>query len=309
MVKLRTRFALALLTFGSLLQATPALADDSLNSLSANDSARRIVRSESWVEEWDPSARRWVRLADPVPIIAAAPAARSPAGPIGMFGPFVVLDTTTAALMGTTDDQSPANFARMRAAFPDIAVLQLIDAPGTVQDVANLELGRMIRAAGISTHVPSNGSVRSGAVELFLAGETRSMEPGARFAVHSWRDQLGRGPEDFSPDDPVNRLYTAYYEDVGMSSQDAKAFYDMTNSVPHSSALWFGPEEMSRWIAKQETPADHSMSAVQLAFDQELMCMPFAPIDDYPFIAAIHFARSLQVPLAGREARRALTKI
>lgn len=309
MVKLLTRFALTLLALGALLPASAAHADDSPHAQSLNDNVRRIVRSESWEEEWDPSARRWVRLAHPLSITAPMSAASSPARPIGIFGPFVVLNSTTAALIGTTDNQSPANFARMRAAFPDIAMLQLIDAPGTVQDVANLELGRMIRAAGVSTHVPSNGSVRSGAVELFLAGKTRTMEPGARFAVHSWRDQRGRGPQDYSPDDPVNRLYTSYYEHIGMSARDARAFYDMTNSVPHSSALWFGPEEMNRWIAKLETIEEHSAPAVRLTFDQNLMFKPFAPIDDYPFIPTRHFARSLQVPLAGFEVRWALAEI
>lgn len=48
---------------------------------------------------------------------------------------------------------------------------------------------------------------------------------------------------------------------------------------------------------------------VWLAFDHELFFKPFAPTDDYPFIPTIHFARSLQVPLAGPEVRWALAKI
>lgn len=35
---------------------------------------------------------------------------------------------------------------------------------------------------------------------------------------------------------------------MGMSEAKARAFYAMTNSVPHSRALWFGPEQMGRWI-------------------------------------------------------------
>lgn len=102
-------------------------------------------------------------------------------------------------------------------------------------------------------HVPSNGSARSGAVDLFIAGVRRTMDMGARFAVHCWSDIYGRSPHDFDEHDPVNELYLNYYMDMGMSHDKAHEFYAMTNSVPHSSALWFGPEEMQKWI---DTPSE-----------------------------------------------------
>ena len=55
----------------------------------------------------------------------------------------------------------------------------------TEDDGANLRLGRMIRARGIATYVPAGGSVRSGGVELFLAGARRFADPDAEFAVHA----------------------------------------------------------------------------------------------------------------------------
>jgi hypothetical protein len=153
-------------------------------------------------------------------------------------------------VVGGTAADSLIHFERMMQAFPRLERLNFVDAPGTVNDVVNLELGRRIRARGLSTHIPANGSARSGAVELFLAGTQRTMEPGALFAVHSWLDTFGRGPSDFAADDPVNRLYVDYYVDMGMSEADARAFYAMTNSVPHSSALWFGPEQMNHWLRR-----------------------------------------------------------
>ena len=68
-------------------------------------------------------------------------------------------------------------------------MLEMIEAPGTEDDRANLRLGRLIRARGIATHVPAGGSVRSGGVELFLAGTRRIADPGAEFAVHAWADE------------------------------------------------------------------------------------------------------------------------
>lgn len=282
-----SRFALALLLFAALAPFAPAKAD------SASSNAAPRAKATAWLEEWDPAARRWVRLdaarggSVRAPMTASADARRK------AFGPFVVLDATTAALVNTTDSQSPDQFARMLQAFPGIARLDLIDAPGTVHDVANLAVGRLIRAAGIATHVPANGSVRSGAVELFLAGVTHSMEPGARFAVHAWQDERGRGPHDFAPGDPVNRLYTSYYEEMGMSAADAQAFYAMTNSVPHASALWFGPETMRGWTERRRAQQAILAPKVQLAYDWQVLRVPVAKEDGVAFNPWPRLARNL----------------
>lgn len=237
----------------------------------------RVVETISWVEEWDPVSQQWVPVeeaasvaapaayetvttaerygnvtitetvrAEPARFIAGAP--RAVAG-VAQFGPFQVLDGKRASLVASTDAASPQAFAAMLAAYPGLEVIEFADAPGTSHDIANLKLGRAIRAAGLATHVPEGGSARSGAVELFLAGTRRTVAPGALFAVHSWRDELGREPADFGPDAPENRLYLDYYAEMGMTADEARDFYAMTNSVPHAGALWLEGKDMARWIA------------------------------------------------------------
>ncbi len=178
--------------------------------------------------------------------VAAAPA-QMPRG-VASFGPFRVLDPTRAALVAATDEASPAAFQAMLRAYPGISLIEMIECPGTYDDRANLQVGRMIHARGIATHVPPGGSVRSGAVELFLAGKTRVADPGAEFAVHSWADEDGREAKDYAADAPENRAYIAYYEEMGMPEGEARAFYAMTNSVPNASAKWFGAAEMGHWV-------------------------------------------------------------
>jgi len=196
---------------------------------------------------------------------------RRPAARYGalQYGPFRVVGDRVE-LVGETDAMSPSWFARVLADNPGLSRLDMIECPGTLDDRANLQLGRMIRKAGLATHVPSHGSVRSGAVELFLAGIERSMEPGAEFAVHSWRDEYGREADDFSLDAPENRVYLDYYADMGMSSQQARAFYAMTNSVPFESALWLTGSEMYGWMAGEGARttqiADRAQSAPALAY-------------------------------------------
>jgi len=181
---------------------------------------------------------------------AAAPVSHG----LAAFGPFRVLDEGRAALVDVTDAKSPAAFAAMLRAYPGIAELELVECPGTFDDHANLRLGRMIRAAGLITHVPAGGSVRSGAVELFLAGATRRIDDGAEFAVHAWQDEDGRQASDFAANDPDNAKYIAYYREMGMDAQEARAFYAMTNSAPFESALWLDAAQMRGWVRSDGAP-------------------------------------------------------
>lgn len=177
----------------------------------------------------------------------SAPSAPLPPG-VASYGPFRVLDEGRAALVDVTDARSPAQFAAMLRDHPGIAEIEMVECPGTEDDLANLRLGRMIRDRGIATHVPDGGSVRSGGVELFLAGARRYADPGAEFAVHSWKDDTGLEAADYSINSPENRRYLDYYKQMGMSPLEAEAFYAMTNSVPFESAKWFGTGTMGLWV-------------------------------------------------------------
>ncbi|MGX7894315.1 alpha/beta hydrolase [Tsuneonella sp. HG222] len=202
-----------------------------------------VVEVEEWVEI---GGQRFVE----------APAAGAERGALSAYGPFRVLDDRTAALVGTTDHASPAQFAAMLRDYPELARLEMLECAGTEDDLANLRLGRMIRSAGLATHVPAGGSVRSGGVELFLAGVTREAADGAEFAVHAWEDEDGRQASDFALGAPQNAKYLAYYRDMGMSERQARAFYAMTNATPFESARWMGGAEMRRWIGQeQDRPA------------------------------------------------------
>ncbi|MBT0670371.1 alpha/beta hydrolase [Novosphingobium profundi] len=183
--------------------------------------------------------------------VTSRPASAAPvlSGHEPAYGPFRVLDATHAALVDATGVGTPGQFLAMLRDHPGIAVIEMLECPGTRDDLANLRLGRMIRERGIATHVPQGGSVRSGGVELFLAGARRMADPGAEFAVHSWIDDTGLEPGDYSASAPENRRYLDYYRQMGMSPIEAEAFYAMTNSVPFSKARWFGAGVMSLWVA------------------------------------------------------------
>jgi hypothetical protein len=167
---------------------------------------------------------------------------------LAAFGPFRVVAADRVELNGSIESDTPDQFNALLRAYPAIRQIDMIDCPGTGDDEANLALARMIRKAGLATYVPSGGSVRSGGVELFLAGAKRQADPEAEFAVHSWLDEDGMEPDDYAEDDPANREYVDYYREMGMSADKAKAFYALTNSVSHDEALYLKPRDIAAYI-------------------------------------------------------------
>jgi hypothetical protein len=163
------------------------------------------------------------------------------------FGPFIIVSATEARLNGATDEATPSQFRQMIKAYPGIKRISMIDCPGTENDDANLEVARMIRKAGINTHVPAEGSVRSGGVELFLAGLKRTYEKGAQFGVHSWIDEDGMQAGDVPANDPINMAYIRYYQEVGLPSQTARAFYAFTNQTAFDSIHYMSEQELARF--------------------------------------------------------------
>lgn len=201
----------------------------------AGPTQAQVIAVTETVEEWvEVGAGR---------LVAAQPAARVQGA---AYGPFRVIGPDRAALVDATDAASPGAFAALLRDHPGVRTLEMVECPGTDDDVANLKLGRMIRARGIATHVPRGGSVRSGAVELFLAGARRTIADGAEFAVHAWRDSEGREADDFPAQSPVHRIYLEYYREMGVAQP--QAFYDMTNAVPFDSARWLSAQDMRGWL-------------------------------------------------------------
>ncbi len=242
--------ALAALLLGlTTLFAVPA---------AAQQYVMQVTVTETWVEQPAESADRTI----------AARNARTPTA-LAAYGPFRVLDRTRAVLVGVTGPATPTQFKAMLRDYPSLARLDFLECPGTDDDRANLETGRLIRAAGLETHVPADGSVRSGAVELFLAGKTRSIADGAEFAVHSWLDESGHEADDYAADSPEHAYYLRYYRDMGMDAAQARAFYEMTNSVPHETALWLTAQDMRRWLGETAevaaaAPADPRITYLDL---------------------------------------------
>jgi hypothetical protein len=164
------------------------------------------------------------------------------------FGPFSVIDNQTIRMAGDVDGSTPRAFAAMMAAYPHLHRIEMVDCPGSLDEEANMMLARAIRRAGMETVVPQGGSVRSGAVELFLAGVKRSAAPDAEFGVHSWRDENGLEASDYPANDPVHAEYLNYYREMGLDAAKAAAFYTLTNSTSFDDVRYLTRDDMARFI-------------------------------------------------------------
>ncbi|AJA06970.1 alpha/beta hydrolase [Sphingopyxis fribergensis] len=203
------------------------------------DEDAALLDDEALAEDADFAATR--RYA-PAPTLATLGRARA------TYGPFSVIDGTTVRMAGDVTSSTPRQFAAMLAAFPGLKRLEMTDCPGSLDEEANLILARAIRRAGMETVVPAGGSIRSGAVELWLAGVTRRAAPDAEFGVHSWADEYGREANDYPANDPVHAEYLGYYREMGLNDAKARAFYALTNSTPFDDVRYLTRDDMARFV-------------------------------------------------------------
>ena len=111
---------------------------------------------------------------------------------------------------GVIDRSAIQSFRETVAESPNARTLVLQTIDGSVDDEANLELARMVRRAGFTTIVPSDGMVASGGTDLFLAGVDRILEEGACVGVHSWGDGFIDG-SSLPRTSSSHRPYLEYY--------------------------------------------------------------------------------------------------
>jgi hypothetical protein len=230
---------LALVAFAGPVHAQMIVVD--VDEISVTDAAEPVELTYSEQADDGNHAVGLQRFAE-VDVDVIAPSSR----PIASYGPFHVLRDGTIEMIGTVDSSTPAAFAALRRAHPEARRLVMRECPGSVDEHANLALARAMRRAGMSTHVPSGGSVRSGAVELWLAGVQRTAEPGAEFGVHSWRDADGREAADYADSDPVHEEYLGYYREMGLDDGAARRFYALTNSVGFDDVRLLSAADMGR---------------------------------------------------------------
>lgn len=105
----------------------------------------------------------------------------------------VQLDGPRMVLSGEITSRTPAHFIAALNENPQVKVIVPFDMAGSVDEMAVYRMGEAIRTRGLDTHLTAQSEIYSGAVNLFLAGNRRTIAQGAILGVHSWADGFGEG--------------------------------------------------------------------------------------------------------------------
>jgi acetyl esterase/lipase len=148
-----------------------------------------------------------------------------------------------AHAFGTIDGTTPGRVMQLLLEHPEVRTIVLDDVPGSVDDDSSLRACRLIRHHRLSTHVPSDGEIASGGVDMFCAGVNRTADPGAMIGVHSWGGVAESGAAA-SKDDEAHQMYLEYGREMGLPD----AFYWFTIEAAGPDDIhWMTREELSRF--------------------------------------------------------------
>lgn len=160
------------------------------------------------------------------------------------IAPFSIVDETTIRLNGVINSNTESAFDEVLRQNPQTELLIFGDAPGSEDDEVNLRVGRKLFQRGLKVHVENNGSIASGAVDLYLAGSERTLGANSKVGVHSWSDGTNEATA-FPRDSPEHQLFIDYYKAIGFSQTRAEDFYYFTiNAASADNIHWMTIAEL-----------------------------------------------------------------
>ena len=135
------------------------------------------------------------------------------------------------------------------AQHPDVDTLVLQNINGSDDDRINVETGRLVREAGLTTVVPANGHIYSGGVDFFAAGVTRIVEPGGVVGVHAWCcTPDSRTADELAVNDPAHNSLIAYLQEM-LGHDLGRDFYFFTiQSAPADGIHEMTDRELAQYL-------------------------------------------------------------
>lgn len=154
-----------------------------------------------------------------------------------------ILKNDTLEVSGVLGKKAYKRFNRLLQNQPKISTLVLLDVPGSINDEYNLKMGKRLHDAGLNTVLTSTSIIASGGVDLFLCGNERYVEAGAKIGVHSWIDGT-INPNELSKIDSAHHLFLNFYNDIGV---DTSFYWFTLQAAPADSMHWMTLDEIQRY--------------------------------------------------------------
>ena len=169
--------------------------------------------------------------------------------PIGIGSSTFEITGTEAIVRGDLGSRTFEQVEVLIENHPEVDTLVLQDISGSVNDEVNVETARLVRNAGLNTHVPADGQIFSGGVDLFAAGVERTVDPGAVVGVHSWCcGPDGKSADEFPEDSPVHAVHLAYSTEM-LGEEGGRAYYFFTiQAAPFDGMHEMTMEELSEHL-------------------------------------------------------------
>ena len=138
-------------------------------------------------------------------------------------------------------------FDRLIAKYPNIKLMIMEDCPGSRNDEQMFKAAVQLHGLSINTHLPSNGNIQSGAVDLFLSGNKRTLEQGAKIGVHAWSDGSSSAT-DYPTNHSEHEVYINFYKAIGRSQQEAENLYFfIINAAAPEDIHWMSNQEIDQF--------------------------------------------------------------
>ncbi|MEM7256654.1 MAG: hypothetical protein AAF404_04620 [Pseudomonadota bacterium] len=161
-----------------------------------------------------------------------------------------IVNGQTAQMYGVIGNRINTTLSDLLSTQSQVTTIEMMQVPGSMDDEANLLAGRTIYNAGLDTVVRSSSVIASGGVDFFLAGNRRTVEPGAMIGVHSWAAVADDGSliqgGDLPTDHPQHQLYIQYYTDINLADPAGFYFYTL-QAAPAEGIHYMNGEDISRF--------------------------------------------------------------
>lgn len=167
-------------------------------------------------------------------------------GMLGAGSTRIEVADEVAYLSGDLGSRTYRQLETMLREHPEVKTLVLTDVPGSINDEANVHTGRLLHSSGVATHLKADSVIASGGVDLFLSGQKRTIERGARLGVHSWGGTDGTSANDYPKDDPAHHSMIAFFKDI--LGERGPAFYFYTiQAADFDEMHWMSEDEIKHW--------------------------------------------------------------
>lgn len=78
------------------------------------------------------------------------------------------IEGETAYMSGVISADTVRQVKKLIKDYPDVKIIQMVSVDGSVDDEANLIASRLVREAGLNTHVAKDGKIASGGTDFFV---------------------------------------------------------------------------------------------------------------------------------------------